>query len=99
MTWAGAGASELPTQWMGHIYQTFRTDMPLYIGGMMNRKCPGMPEGILPHWQFYFTVDDIEAVQQRVTNIPYCRACLLQSGQELHQRSVVSPMPLSLTRT
>jgi predicted enzyme related to lactoylglutathione lyase len=48
------------------IYQTFRTDRPLYTGGMMNRKGPGMPEGIPPHWQFYFTVDDIEAAQKRV---------------------------------
>jgi uncharacterized protein len=47
-------------------YQTFRTDKPLYTGGMMNRKGPGMPEGIPPHWQFYFTVDDIEAAQKRV---------------------------------
>jgi predicted enzyme related to lactoylglutathione lyase len=47
-------------------YQTFRTDRPLYTGGMMNRKGPGMPEGIPPHWQFYFTVDDIEAAQKRV---------------------------------
>lgn len=48
------------------IYQTFRTDKPLYTGGMMNRKGPGMPEGIPPHWQYYFTVDDIEAAQKRV---------------------------------
>ena len=32
----------------------------------MARKGPGMPEGIPPHWQFYFTVDDIEAAQKRV---------------------------------
>ena len=48
------------------IYQTFRTDKPLYTGGMLARKGPGMPEGIPPHWQFYFTVDDIEAAQKRV---------------------------------
>jgi hypothetical protein len=24
-----------------------------------------MPEGIPPHWQYYFTVDDIEAAQKR----------------------------------
>jgi predicted enzyme related to lactoylglutathione lyase len=48
------------------IYQTFRTDKPLFSGGMMNRKGPGMPEGIPPHWQFYFNVDDIEAAQKRV---------------------------------
>jgi predicted enzyme related to lactoylglutathione lyase len=47
-------------------YQTFRIDKPLYTGGMMNRKGPGMPEGIPPHWQFYFIVDDIEAAQDRV---------------------------------
>jgi uncharacterized protein len=47
-------------------YQTFRTDKPLYTGGMMARKGPGMPEGIPPHWQYYFTVDDIEAAQKRV---------------------------------
>ena len=47
-------------------YQTFRTNKPLYTGGMMNRKGPGMPEDIPPHWQFYFTVDDIEAAQKRV---------------------------------
>jgi predicted enzyme related to lactoylglutathione lyase len=47
-------------------YQTFRSDKPLYTGGMMNRKGPGMPEGIPPHWQFYFIVDDIEAAQKRV---------------------------------
>jgi uncharacterized protein len=50
------------------IYQTFRTDKPLYTGGMMARKGPGMPEGIPPHWQFYFTVDDIEAAQKRVVD-------------------------------
>jgi predicted enzyme related to lactoylglutathione lyase len=48
------------------IYQTFRTDKPLYSGGMMNLKAPGMPEGIPPHWKFYFVVDDIEAAQKRV---------------------------------
>jgi predicted enzyme related to lactoylglutathione lyase len=25
-----------------------------------------MPEGIPPHWQFYFAVEDIEAEQKRV---------------------------------
>lgn len=48
------------------IYQTFRIDKPLYTGGMMNRSGPGMPEGIPSHWQFYFTVEDIEAAQKRV---------------------------------
>src|SRR5439155_1036634 len=48
------------------MYQTFRTDQPLYTGGMMNRKGPGIPEGIPPHWQYYFTVDDIEAAQKRL---------------------------------
>lgn len=48
-------------------YQTFRTDKPLPTGGMMVRKGPGMPEGIPPHWQFYFIVEDIEAAQRRVT--------------------------------
>jgi predicted enzyme related to lactoylglutathione lyase len=46
------------------IYQTFRTDQALYTGGMMNRKGPGIPEGIPPHWKFYFTVNDIEAAQK-----------------------------------
>lgn len=49
------------------VYQTFRTDTPLYTGGMMSRSCPGMPEGIPPHWRFYFTVEDIEAAGKRVT--------------------------------
>ncbi len=43
-----------------------RAQAAIYIGGMMNRKGPGMPEGIPGHWQFYFTVDDIEAAQKRV---------------------------------
>ena len=47
-------------------YQTFRSDTPLYTGGMMNRKGPGMPEGIPPHWQFYFTIGDIEDAHKRV---------------------------------
>jgi uncharacterized protein len=48
-------------------YQTFRTDQPLYTGGMMSIKnCPGIPEGLKPHWQYYFVVDDIEAAQKRV---------------------------------
>ncbi len=129
MTWAGAGAPEMPPEWMGHIhtakldeelkavaadggtiikpaqdipgvgrfavvmdpqkvkYLLFepgkhdappRLDQmavgnvgwhelkPLYTGGMMNLKGPGIPEGIPPHWKFYFTVDDIEAAQKRV---------------------------------
>jgi predicted enzyme related to lactoylglutathione lyase len=32
----------------------------------MVRKGSGIPEGIPPHWKFYFTVDDIEAAQKRV---------------------------------
>ena len=48
------------------IYQTFRADKPMYTGGMMNRRSPGMPDGIPPQWQYYFIVDDIEAAQQRV---------------------------------
>ncbi len=48
------------------VYQTFRIDHSPFTGGIMNRSGPGMPEGILPHWQFYFTVDDIEAAQKRV---------------------------------
>jgi uncharacterized protein len=48
------------------IYQTFRTDQPLYTGGMMNRKGPGMPDGIPTHWQYYFNVDDVDAAHQRV---------------------------------
>jgi uncharacterized protein len=49
------------------VYQTFKTDQPLYTGGMMNRKGPGMPDNIPTHWQFYFTVEDLEAAQTRVT--------------------------------
>lgn len=50
-------------------YQTFRTNQPLYTGGMMSIKtCPGMPEGLKPHWKFYFSVEDIEAVQKRVVD-------------------------------
>lgn len=48
------------------IYQTFRTDQPLYCGGMMNRSGPGMPEGIPAHWQYYFNVEDVNAAEQRV---------------------------------
>jgi uncharacterized protein len=48
------------------IYQTFRTDKPLYTGGMMNLGGPGMPPGIPPHWQYYFIVEEIEAAQKRV---------------------------------
>jgi uncharacterized protein len=49
------------------IYQTFRTDKPLYTGGMMSIKnCQGMPEGMKPHWAYYFMVDNIEAAQKRV---------------------------------
>jgi predicted enzyme related to lactoylglutathione lyase len=49
------------------VYQTFRMDKPLYSGGMMSIKnCPGIPEGIEPHWNFYFTVNDVEAAQKRV---------------------------------
>jgi predicted enzyme related to lactoylglutathione lyase len=47
-------------------HQTFRTDKPLYTGGMMIRKGPNIPEDIPPHWKFYFTVEDIEAAQKRV---------------------------------
>ena len=50
------------------VYQTFRMDKPLYSGGVMNRKGPRMPEGIPPHWQFYFTVEDIAAAQKRVVD-------------------------------
>jgi predicted enzyme related to lactoylglutathione lyase len=49
------------------IYQTFRTDKPLYTGGMMSIKNrPGIPQGTSPQWKFYFTVDDIEVAQKRV---------------------------------
>lgn len=47
-------------------YQTFRTGEPRFSGGMMNRTGPGMPEGIPPHWQYYFTVDDLETAQECV---------------------------------
>jgi len=33
---------------------------------MMVRSGPGMPEGIPPHWQYYFLVEDIDAAQKRV---------------------------------
>ncbi|XCB25100.1 hypothetical protein RBB75_11600 [Tunturibacter empetritectus] len=65
-------------------YQTFRTDKPLYTGGMMNRKGPGMPEGIPPHWQFYFTVDDIEAAQKRVIDAGGKVFCLPWTYPEAH---------------
>jgi uncharacterized protein len=49
------------------IYQTFRTDKPLYTGGMMSMKnCPGIPADLKPHWKLYFTVDDLEASQKRI---------------------------------
>jgi uncharacterized protein len=49
------------------IYQTFRTDKPLYAGGMMNlRSCPSIGDGLKPHWKLFFTVDDIEAAQNRI---------------------------------
>ncbi len=49
------------------IYQTFRTDTAMYTGGMMNFKLSGMmPEGMNPQWKLYFTVDDLEAAQERV---------------------------------
>lgn len=48
-------------------YQTFRIDQPLYTGGMMSiQKGPGAPEGMVPHWSYYFTIADIEAAQKRV---------------------------------
>jgi uncharacterized protein len=50
------------------VYQTFRTGGARFSGGMMNRKGPGIPEGIPAHWQFYFSVDDIEAAQKRVVD-------------------------------
>ena len=48
------------------VYQTFRMDKPMYSGGMMGIHYPGIPEGTPKQWKFYFTVDDIEAAQQRV---------------------------------
>jgi hypothetical protein len=49
------------------IYQTFRTDKPLYAGGIMNlRSCPGPTEGLKPHWKLYFIVSDIEAAPNRI---------------------------------
>ncbi len=49
------------------MYQTFRTDKPLYAGGIMNlSSCPGMPEGLKPHWKFYFTVGGVDAAQNRI---------------------------------
>jgi predicted enzyme related to lactoylglutathione lyase len=50
------------------VYQTFRTDKTRYTGGMMNRKGPGIPEGIPAHWKYYFTVEDIQAAQKRVVD-------------------------------
>jgi predicted enzyme related to lactoylglutathione lyase len=50
------------------IYQTFRTDTPLYAGGMMNLSscCPGITERPKPHWKFYFTVEDVGAAEKRI---------------------------------
>jgi predicted enzyme related to lactoylglutathione lyase len=48
-------------------YQTFRTDKPLYAGGIMNlSSCLGPSERLKPHWKFYFTVGDIAAAQSRI---------------------------------
>jgi uncharacterized protein len=49
-------------------YQTFKTDQPLFSGGMMNRQGPGMPPNIPPHWQYYFNVEDVDAAQKRVVD-------------------------------
>jgi predicted enzyme related to lactoylglutathione lyase len=49
------------------VYRTFRMGTPIFWGGMMNRKGPGMPDNIPAHWQFYFTVDDVDAAVTRVT--------------------------------
>jgi predicted enzyme related to lactoylglutathione lyase len=44
------------------VYQTFRTDKPMFDGGMMSIKgVQGMPEGVPPHWNYYFVVDDVDA--------------------------------------
>lgn len=43
------------------LYQTFKTDQPLYSGGMMSIEKPGVPEGIPRHWKFYFTVEHVDA--------------------------------------
>jgi predicted enzyme related to lactoylglutathione lyase len=48
------------------IYRTFRMGTPIYWGGMMNRQGPGMPEGIPAHWQFYFTVGNVDDAAKRV---------------------------------
>jgi predicted enzyme related to lactoylglutathione lyase len=48
------------------VYQTFGMGLPVYSGGMMNRKAPGMPPGIPAHWQYYFNVDDVDAAHKRV---------------------------------
>ncbi|MBT9332620.1 VOC family protein [Paracidobacterium acidisoli] len=50
------------------VYQTFRTNTPRYTGGMMSISRPGIPEGTQPRWIFYFTVDDIDGAQKRVTD-------------------------------
>lgn len=49
------------------VYQTFRTNQPLYSGGMMTiTNCPGMPQGLKPHWRYYFSLDDVDAAQSRI---------------------------------
>ena len=51
------------------VYQTFRTNQPLYSGGMMSTtNCPGMPKDIPPHWQYYFTVDNVDEAVKRITD-------------------------------
>jgi predicted enzyme related to lactoylglutathione lyase len=51
------------------VYQTFRTNTPLYTGGMMDlKKLPGVPADSKPHWKFYFIVDDLEAAQKRIAD-------------------------------
>lgn len=50
------------------VYQTFRTTTPTYTGGMMNKNAPGIPENVPSHWTYYFTVDNLDAAQKRVTD-------------------------------
>jgi uncharacterized protein len=49
------------------VYQTFRTGTPMYTGGMMAIKDVPEMQGIQPQWKFYFTVDDVDSVQEVIT--------------------------------
>jgi hypothetical protein len=51
------------------VYQTFRTDKPIFDGGMMSAKgVQGMPDDMPPHWNYYFVVDDVDAAVGRIND-------------------------------